>query len=63
MYAFVNILFLECEEGPGICALMMTAVSLFMILLSLPVSLVFVVKVVQVSDYFIIKLLSPEHQP
>ena len=40
----------ECEEGPGVCALLMTAVSLFMILLSLPVSLIFVVKVVQVRN-------------
>ena len=32
------------------CALLMTAVSLFMILLSLPVSLIFVVKVVQVRN-------------
>ena len=39
----------ECEEGPGLCALLMTALSLLMILLSLPVSLVFVVKVVQVN--------------
>ena len=38
-----------CEEGPGICAMMMTAVSLFVIILSLPLSLMFVVKVVQVK--------------
>ena len=37
-----------CEEGPGVCALLMTVVSLLLILISLPVSLVFVVKVVQV---------------
>ena len=36
-----------CEEGPGICALIMTLGSLFLIVVSLPLSLVFVVKVVQ----------------
>ena len=36
-----------CEEGPGICALVMTVGSLFLILVSLPLSLMFVVKVVQ----------------
>ena len=40
-----------CEEGPGLCALLMTALSLFMILLSLPVSLILVVKVVQVEMF------------
>ena len=41
-----------CEEGPGICALLLTVVSLLLILLALPLSLVCVVKVVQV-DYLI----------
>ena len=36
-----------CEEGPGICALIMTLGSLFLIVVSLPLSLLFVVKVVQ----------------
>merc|ERR1719362_1847364 len=36
-----------CEEGPGICALVMTIGSLFLVLVSLPLSLLFVVKVVQ----------------
>ena len=48
LYKYFSILPPECEEGPGVCALLMTAVSLFIILLSLPVSLIFVVKVVQV---------------
>ena len=39
--------FLGCEEGPGICALIMTLGSLFLIVVSLPLSLMFVVKVVQ----------------
>ena len=38
-----------CEEGPGICALLLTVVSLLLILLALPLSLVCVVKVVQVA--------------
>ena len=38
---------LGCEEGPGICALIMTLGSLFLIVVSLPLSLMFVVKVVQ----------------
>ena len=36
-----------CEEGPGICALIMTIGSLLLIVVSLPLSLLFVVKVVQ----------------
>jgi len=38
---------LICEEGPGICALIMTIGSLLLIVVSLPLSLLFVVKVVQ----------------
>ena len=37
-----------CEEGPGVCALLLTVVSLLLIVLALPLSLVCVVKVVQV---------------
>jgi len=37
----------ECEDGPGICAMMLTFCSLVMIVISLPLSLFFVVKVVQ----------------
>ena len=40
-------MFAVCEEGPGICALIMTIGSLLLIVVSLPVSLLFVVKVVQ----------------
>jgi len=36
-----------CEEGPGICALAMTVASLLLIVVSLPMSLFCVVKVVQ----------------
>ena len=39
---------LACEEGPGICALLMTITSLILIVVSLPLSLFLVVKVVQV---------------
>ena len=38
-----------CEEGPGVCALVLTIVSLVLILASLPLSLFCVVKVVQVT--------------
>merc|ERR1719474_62775 len=38
---------LACEEGPGICAMMLTIASLILIVISLPLSLFCVVKVVQ----------------
>jgi len=38
---------LACEEGPGICALALTIFSLMLIVATLPLSLIFVVKVVQ----------------
>jgi len=38
---------IACEEGPGICAMMLTIVSLILIVISLPLSLFCVVKVVQ----------------
>jgi len=37
----------QCEEGPGVCALALTIFSLFLIVVTLPLSLFFVVKVVQ----------------
>ena len=40
--------YLACEEGPGICAHLLTLFSMLLIFLSLPISLCFVVKVVQV---------------
>ena len=39
---------LVCEEGPGICALILTACSMLLIVVTLPASLLFTVKVVQV---------------
>ena len=39
--------FSACEEGPGLCALAMTVLSLFFIIITLPLSMLFVVKVVQ----------------
>ena len=39
----------DCKEGPGIFAHLLTLLSLVIIILTLPVSLVWVVKVVQVS--------------
>ena len=42
-----------CEEGPGICAHLLTAVSLLLVVVSLPLSLLLVVKVVQVIEIFL----------
>ena len=41
--------FSVCEEGPGICSLLLTIGSLLLIFPSLPLSLYVVVKVVQVG--------------
>ena len=38
---------LDCSEGPGLCAHMITLISVLIIFVSLPLSLLFVVKVVQ----------------
>jgi hypothetical protein len=38
-----------CEEGPGICAHLITVAALFMVVTTLPFSLCFVIKVVQVK--------------
>jgi len=38
---------IACEEGPGICSLLLTIGSLLLIIVSLPVSLLVVIKVVQ----------------
>ena len=40
-----------CEEGPGICSHLISVFSLFLIAASLPLSLFFVIKVVQVSHW------------
>ena len=37
----------DCEDGPGICSKLLTCFSIFLIVLFLPFSLFFVVKVVQ----------------
>ena len=42
---------LGCDEGPGVCAMALTIVSLVLILASLPLSLFCVVKVVQVRNF------------
>ena len=39
-----------CEEGPGVFAHVLTFLSVLLILVTLPVSLVWVVKVVQVTS-------------
>ena len=38
-----------CEEGPGICSVILTLFSVILVIATLPFSLLFVVKVVQVS--------------
>ena len=43
--------FLACEEGAGLCAMLLTVISMIMIIISLPLSLFFVVKVVQVRHH------------
>ena len=40
--------FSACDEGPGVCSRLLTVFSLFLIIVSLPLSLFVVVKVVQV---------------
>ena len=39
-----------CEEGQGICAHLMVVCSILLIIITLPFSLMFVVKVVQVGN-------------
>ena len=39
---------LACDEGPGICAILLTICSVLLILVTLPLSLLVTVKVVQV---------------
>ena len=38
----------ECSEGPGLCSHLLTLVSILLVLVTLPLSLLAVVKVVQV---------------
>ena len=47
---FVAAYEVACEEGPGLFAHLLTFLSLLLILLTLPISLVWVVKVVQGSN-------------
>ena len=57
----LNNIFLACEEGPGICAHLLTLFSILIIITTLPFSLLCVIKVVQV-DYvlcFILPLIQP----
>ena len=45
---FIGALCSACDEGPGVCSRLLTVFSLFLIIVSLPLSLFVVVKVVQV---------------
>ena len=48
VHILMSHIFSVCEEGPGICSLLLTIGSLLLIFASLPLSLYVVVKVVQV---------------
>ena len=48
VHILMSYIFSVCEEGPGICSLLLTIGSLLLIFASLPLSLYVVVKVVQV---------------
>ena len=48
----------SCEEGPGLCAHFITFISLLIILATLPISLCFVIKVVQVR-WFLVHCCTP----
>ena len=39
-----------CSEGPDLCALLLTCCSLILIIITLPLSLIWTIKVVQVSN-------------
>ena len=49
-YNEIDIIILACEEGPGICAHLLTLASMLIIFMTLPISLCMVVKVVQVNN-------------
>ena len=48
---------IACEEAQGLCANLLVAVSLLLVFATLPLSLCFVIKVVQASKYFHYPLL------
>ena len=41
----MNVILVSCDEGPGVCSLLLTMASLLMILSTLPLSLLFTIKV------------------
>ena len=45
LFQNMNFIFSDCEDGPGLCARLLTLFSVFLIVLFLPFSLFFVVKV------------------
>ena len=48
IYIFIPPPMSVCDEGPGICAHMLTLVSMLLIMATLPLSLIMAIKVVQV---------------
>ena len=49
--SFTSRLSLACEEAQGICATLLVLCSLLLVFATLPLSLCFVIKVVQVFDF------------
>ena len=43
--SMVNVILVSCDEGPGVCSLLITMASLLMVLCTLPLSLLFTIKV------------------
>ncbi len=41
----MNVVSVSCDEGPGVCSLLITITSLLMVLCTLPLSLLFTIKV------------------
>ena len=41
----------KCQNGPDICAVLLTCFSIFMIIITLPLSLLWSIKVVQVNSF------------
>ena len=49
---------LACNEGPGLCSHLLTICSVLLILVTLPLSLLYTVKVVQVGKHILTSFLS-----
>ena len=54
-YIYERLFILACDEGPGICSHLMTLFSILLIMATMPLSLLWTVKVVQVT-YMMMKI-------